>query len=355
MFTQVIEDILPTEFYTELAGNMGDCAIVLKLLESEEEKLVEHLKKVNYFIFINNLLYKWFVSLFVENVSEETFLTVWDAMFCEGNIALFRAAIGIFSMLKEEIFKLEEMDELNSFFEEKLPDFIKNDELMKILLEEGSFNMNQINLKRIETYPVAIEEIKKTKSGQKPKEKIECDLDWPFCMNEVNKCSISYVLVIKQMNEFKPDEKFYCENTAEKIKTYNEKLFKKKRLDRRGNQSLLTDREIIINKIDTYSNLLIEREKHTCCCKKKTSKDLKLDGSSDFLYETVNTFSAFEYNEKKFLQSSVIDQSYFDNDMLKSKDVINIIDIISGSEIRHKNSVINLSKSQKNKQQSNKK
>ena len=92
------------EYYSELAGMMGDCALTLNLLKTEEGDIMAHLNKAGNELFLNNLLYQWYVSLFVQSATNDVFLAVWDAMFVDGNIVIFREAIGILTLMKEEIF-----------------------------------------------------------------------------------------------------------------------------------------------------------------------------------------------------------------------------------------------------------
>ena len=69
-----------------------------------------HLNKVGNELFLNNLLYQWYVSLFVQSATNDVFLAVWDAMFVDGNIVIFREAIGILTLMKEEILALDNLN-----------------------------------------------------------------------------------------------------------------------------------------------------------------------------------------------------------------------------------------------------
>ena len=64
IFVQIIENILPCEYYSELVGIMGDCSLCLKLLTETNKKVMAKIK--GFEVILNNLLYKWFISLFVE-------------------------------------------------------------------------------------------------------------------------------------------------------------------------------------------------------------------------------------------------------------------------------------------------
>ena len=60
--------------------------------------------------FLNNLLYQWYVSLFVQSATNDVFLAVLDAMVVDGNIVIFREAIGILTLMKEEILALDNLN-----------------------------------------------------------------------------------------------------------------------------------------------------------------------------------------------------------------------------------------------------
>lgn len=77
------------------------------------------LKIKNFEVILNNLLYKWFISLFIENTSHETFLNVWDALMLDGNIVLLRAVSSILDLMEEQILQADGFEELTKIFEEK--------------------------------------------------------------------------------------------------------------------------------------------------------------------------------------------------------------------------------------------
>lgn len=56
-------------------------------------------------ISLNNFIHKWFVGLFTQNFSEEYSLIIWNNLFLEGNIVLFKASLAVFKSLREGILK----------------------------------------------------------------------------------------------------------------------------------------------------------------------------------------------------------------------------------------------------------
>jgi hypothetical protein len=115
---------------------MGYCSLCLRILLESNKKVM--LKIKNFEVILNNLLYKWFISLFIENTSHETFLNVWDALMLDGNIILLRAVSSILDLLEEQILQADGFEELTKIFEEKISKYnCPRDKFMKLLLNEG--------------------------------------------------------------------------------------------------------------------------------------------------------------------------------------------------------------------------
>jgi hypothetical protein len=80
-----------------------DCLILVNLLQKYLPDLYNFLVSSGLEENINNFIHKWFVSLFVQNFKEEFSLLIWDFLFLEGNITLFKAGLAVFKILKNEI------------------------------------------------------------------------------------------------------------------------------------------------------------------------------------------------------------------------------------------------------------
>ena len=145
LFVQIIENILPCEYYSELVGIMGYCSLCLRILTESNKKVM--LKIKNFEVILNNLLYKWFISLFIENTSHETFLNVWDALMLDGNIVLLRAVSSILDLMEEQILQADGFEELTKIFEEKISKYnCPRDKFMKLLLNEGKLRYSNAEI-----------------------------------------------------------------------------------------------------------------------------------------------------------------------------------------------------------------
>ena len=234
LFVQIIENILPCEYYSELVGIMGYCSLCLRILTESNKKVM--LKIKNFEVILNNLLYKWFISLFIENTSHETFLNVWDALMLDGNIVLLRAVSSILDLMEEQILQADGFEELTKIFEEKISKYnCPRDKFMKLLLNEGKLRYSNAEIEemREEINREAINTIIKTKKNEKKKiqvdingEEIECDLDYPFCLKEFEddtKKIKRYLPVDKTMigdNPITPEDKEKKQFNNEEIKEF---------------------------------------------------------------------------------------------------------------------------------------
>ena len=336
IFVQIIENILPCEYYSELVGIMADCSLCLKILMESNKKVMNKIK--GFEVILSNLLYKWFISLFVENTSNETFLNIWDVLMLDGYIVLLRAVSSILDLMEDQILQSEGFEELTKLFEEKISKYIcPRDKFIKLLLNENKlkYNNNEIENMRNEINRETIFTIIKTKKNEVKKiqvdikgVEIECDLDYPFCLKEFEddtKKTKRYLPVDKAMignNPITPEdkEKLKRQFENEEIKEFklkniqvvqtfrimdnsinfvtnyfrtNSELKETKFIEDETKQnensiqltqkpesnSIINDKNISINEnlrqqVITYKNLLIHRDEHFCKKKKHTSEEI---------------------------------------------------------------------------------
>ena len=71
VFVQVIEYILPINYFSEMSGLMVDIDLVITLLDNYFPKLIHHMDSNFLLDYFKNILIQWFVSLFIQNFNEE--------------------------------------------------------------------------------------------------------------------------------------------------------------------------------------------------------------------------------------------------------------------------------------------
>ena len=248
IFVQIIENILQNEYYYDMFGMMIDCVVISKVLENRNVDLMNYLTTKNIDISLKNLLFRWMTTLFVESTPTEIFFTIWDCMFIEGNTTFLKAAYNIIVQLKDIILKKENMEELNNFFEElEKCSKINKDKLKKAILNESEFfndkTLNEIRKTNIQN---EIKKHLKNNNNNNSNNEINCDQNWPFCLNEkkINKNEIvQEILILKIQPKINIIKDYFSGDVA--IKKINNK------------KSANT-------KINEYDYLLIQRNKHYC-------------------------------------------------------------------------------------------
>ena len=288
VFTQILENILPNDYFSELNGMMVDCLVVSNLFNKIQE-VKDHIINLNADICLKNLFYKWFDSLYAEGCSFLNFYVIWDAMMLDGNIVLFRAALAILEELKDKILKFNDFNELNEFFEEKIKDENFNSEKFMIKLLDSNyfgFNMNDIWELREKCYKDVYESIKRTKEveakSKENKEKEICDIEWPFCVETINDFYIQRVEILKtgDYDNKLIDYDFFDENVNDKINIKENKIINE-------DEKKLNEEEINKKKSEIYHNLLIQRDVHKCKINVQNSNNIKTPQSSPMLQKNV--------------------------------------------------------------------
>jgi hypothetical protein len=75
VFTQIIESILPLNFYSEMAGLIIDIDILLSLISRYFPSFMIFLEQNDFFLeYFKNILMQMFVSLFTQNFSYDVFI-----------------------------------------------------------------------------------------------------------------------------------------------------------------------------------------------------------------------------------------------------------------------------------------
>ena len=171
---------------------MSNCSLCLTILKETNKKVMKKLEGLE--VVLNNLLYKWFISLFVENTSNETFLTIWDALMFDGDVILLRAVCSILDLLEDKILLCEGIEGLTCLFEETVSKYNFNREkLIKLLLNDGLLKFQKKDIEEMKKTRMdeVINNLIKTKKNETKKiqldingVEIECDNDYPFCLKE---------------------------------------------------------------------------------------------------------------------------------------------------------------------------
>lgn len=291
---------------------MNDCVVANFILQKELPDVVGHLTTLGNEMCLNNVLFQWFDSLFAQNINEDIWFHTWDLMFLEGTVAIFKATIAIFRIMRTELLETKSMDDLFPLLDRVIADIQPKKFLLEILKMKSTDELNTIDILRKFFLQRTIETLEKSlsfKSSTKKKQEDECQIAWPVCMKEIALFNIQKAFIIRQFNKIKVDESFFEGDVYEKKReVFNKKWSKEAqriKLNSKQDKSLL--------KLKLFKHLLIERRVHTCD-KTKQGCLLKLSDA--------NTFTNINYTKGVAFMLDIIS---IKNDINPEVEIENII------------------------------
>ena len=99
---------------------MVDSAIILENVEKTYKVLYKFMKEKGFDIFLNNLIFKFLMTLFTENTHPSIYLSVIDCLLLSNEIVLHKACLLYLSFIREDILKCKDLGEANNLFEFRL-------------------------------------------------------------------------------------------------------------------------------------------------------------------------------------------------------------------------------------------
>ncbi|TKY86622.1 hypothetical protein EX895_004261 [Sporisorium graminicola] len=98
----LIEKILPSEYYTShLLVSQADQRVLIELVAEHMPRLHAHILDLG--VDLPAITFAWFLSLYTDCLPVETLFRVWDVMFVEGMVILFRVAMAILKLYEKEL------------------------------------------------------------------------------------------------------------------------------------------------------------------------------------------------------------------------------------------------------------
>ena len=296
---------------------MTDTSIVRLLLKENFRDIYDALEETGGILYLNNTINKWLLSIFVQGMSDQYTLLIWDMFLLEGNIVIFKTIYALIYILEKHIIKCKNFDELNNVFNEVPLNLNQRANLAYYLISKKfNFNMDLIRKYRKTLSPQIIKEIEglgtfhkvtdeeEEKDEEYESKKIVCDLDWPICLNDKKNLTKEYDhIILKQLNEPVVIENYFNFEEENKIKNNN------------GNKYDINnekdEEKIKYFKEKIYGDLLIERRKHYCG---SNLMSIRAD-----LYKSSIKFEKIESKHLKKRKSSL--NIFFDTNEDESKSV----------------------------------
>ena len=240
IFTQIIENILPINYYYDSVGIIT---------------LMNHFKKNKFELLIKNILYKWLICLFSQNIKDELLFLIWDIFFIEGTSTLFKTIIIIFEKNKEKLLQITSLDKLIDLFDSVHSLSLLNqhkEELLKDLMKcDIQINHTSIKEGRRKKYRKVKESMKKfDKKKIDHFGNIKCDENWDNCIK------------IKNRNDGDDFVVFQIKEKVEIINNYYIQNHKRNNSVKIKNNRKNIDK--LINEFYDYDKLIVQRRRHEC-------------------------------------------------------------------------------------------
>ena len=287
----LLEEILPINYYSEMAGVMIDVDLVLCIVDKFYFGNMSDVINDSAYMYFKNVVFQWFLTLFTVSFNDEVTNIVWDVMFVDKTEAMFKAAVTMIKMIKEDLAVNETNDVMTvknviaKYTSLKDRNYV-NEMKIAILLKKYNFEQRLIELNRNEIGKMIVVKINKTNESKKEKLKEKnkiktepCEMDWPFCLYDDDTYTVRNCLVLQ---------------TA-KGKNIIDDYF-----DKQNEQS-----DISLNDTN-YDDILIERKRHKCKFH-STCSSLRQSGvgikKSDSLEHKLSGFKEI-HDEKKLRYKS---------------------------------------------------
>ncbi len=311
---------MPVEYYHELAGVMVDCAIILEKVEKIYKDLHKYMKSKGFDIWLNNLLFKLLMSLFIENTHKSIYLSILDCLFIYDDIILHKACLLLLSTLKEEIMKCKDLVDASNLFDVNMKNIENKKFAYELIRADYGLKKSVIRKQREEKLPKIIENIKKMSKNAKKKtisSGNHCDLDWPYCAKVLEEPNIQSIMKYKVIENILIENNYFdlSHNVYKLADSSNESLEReiKNENDEERKRTLI------------YGNLLVERPYHKCTSY-FSSREKILGYQSQRRSSLMNVF--FEQNEKneKDLESRTSNSEELIEMIHNKSDFINNVD-----------------------------
>ncbi|XP_022919084.1 growth hormone-regulated TBC protein 1-A-like [Onthophagus taurus] len=146
----LVDNILPKYYIKTMSGLLTDLAVLDELVKLKEPLVHNHLVRMGVEFGVSST--KWFICLYSEVLPTETVLRIWDSLFCEGSKILFRVALTLIKIHRDDILCTNDFGEVIDCFKR----MGHNSQVLnchsfmeKIFTMPGSFSSSQLEKLRL--------------------------------------------------------------------------------------------------------------------------------------------------------------------------------------------------------------
>jgi len=104
-----------------------DQKVFIYLLQRKKNKLFKHLQSIGLDFAI--LSFQWLVCLLSSNMNQNIAETIWDFLFLEGTVTIFRAILAILNILEPLLLRLTEFNEFYITLDTKPRELITDEKI----------------------------------------------------------------------------------------------------------------------------------------------------------------------------------------------------------------------------------
>ena len=270
VFTKILEDFLPLDFYLKFSGVRIDMSLAQSIIS---KKLDFINKNEGLTLCINNLISRCFISLYSETLEIDVLRNIWDAFFIYGDLILFRTFKFIAYLLCDKKYENPRyaIDQIHEEILNKLQKIKDTDLLNYFLMADHLINESYIKENRKRKKMKVYEQNVNFKENIAGSGQLDCDVRTPYCVynTEIND--------IDKYNDFKifrtnKNTKYFQNYFVDKFKNeekkniYNYKEEKFNDINDNNNGKDNEDNNIDDGEVnlDDFDGVLLERHKHVC-------------------------------------------------------------------------------------------
>lgn len=160
VLVNLFESILPLDYYCLMTEILVDQRVFTKIFKKRKNKLYKHFKNIE--LDLGLVCFPWLVCLLASNLEKQISEVIFDFIFLEGNIAIFKAMFAIMNILEPHLLRAEDFQQANEILEYKIRELITDPEVMiKHMGKFSSLKPILINKLRVKYRKNVIEEQEK--------------------------------------------------------------------------------------------------------------------------------------------------------------------------------------------------
>lgn len=155
--TCLFENILPLDYFCLMTEILVDQKVFIQIFKKRKPKLFKHLQNAGLDFAI--ISFQWLVCLLSANLQKEISETIWDFMFLEGTVSIFKSILAILSMIEPQILQETEFNEIYVILDSKVKEWITSPDLfIKHMNKFGGIEEKSLNKLRNKYRPIIIAE-----------------------------------------------------------------------------------------------------------------------------------------------------------------------------------------------------